>query len=299
MMLNPGSTRPSPGGDEVVLTGRCEVPLRRAVVPYRDPEEAAFPGGRLRDLGLGLVLDDAQPSRMRVLDLGSGEVRHAGLGGPLVLLGWVFSRLHRELEGLVEQGTPPELLARRTRPLALRILLETGFGPVTRALHLRMGFQDLCQDLDLHEGAAIRLSTPDAGPLRCHLDYEGSTLVVRTGRSQPVKELEEALAEAFPTRRILRVLQGEGRLTGEYQVDLPMSRSLSELRQEIRGLRRGFLHLLARFEPRRFQALKEAAQAFGERDSLAVLEGVPFPSPLRSGEWLGTPADLPGAGAVH
>jgi hypothetical protein len=296
MMLNPGSTRPSPGGDEVVLTGRCEVPLRRAVVPYRDPEEAALPGGRLRDLGLGLVLEDAQPSRIRVLDLGSGEVRHVGLQGPLVLLGWVFSRLHRELEGLVERGTPSEQLARRTRPLALRLLLETGFGPLTRALHLRMGFQDLCQDLDLHEGAAIRLSTPHAGPLRCHLDYEGSTLMVRTGRSHPVEELEEALAEAFPARRILR---GEGRLTREYQVDLPVSRSLAELRQEIRGLRRGFLHLLARFEPLRFQALKEATQAFGERDSLAALEQVRVPSPLHTGEWVGTPAGLPGAGAVH
>jgi len=277
---------------EAMFTGTCEVSLSRAVVPFRDPLEPAHPGGRIRDLGLGLVLENPDASRSRVLDLGSGEVRHPNLSGPLVLLGWVFPRLFRDLVRRMEAPEGAEELVRVTRPLALGLIAQVGFTPLTRPLHLRMGFQDICQDIDLHEDTAIRLALPGAGPIRCHLDYEESILVIRTGRSHPAPELEGALADAFPSRRILRTTRGEGRRTHDYHLMLPVSRSLPEMCQEMRRLRRGFLHLMARFEADRYQALKEATTAFGERDSLAYLAGDPVRERRRQGEWV-RPAGSP------
>jgi hypothetical protein len=270
MMLHAGST-PFSRRSEAAFTGTCEISLRRAVVPYRDPSELALPGGRIGDLGLGLVLENSDASRSRVLDLGSGEVRFPDLSGPLVLLGWIFPRLFRDLTHRLEEPVEAREVARLTRPVALRLVAEAGFTPLTRPLHLRIGFRDLCQDLDLHDETAIRLSPPGAGPVRCHLDYDESVLVFRSGRIGPLPELDEALGDAFPSRRLLRRIRDHGPRTQEYHLVLPVARSLSEVRHEMGRLRRGFLHLLARFESDRYRALREATAAFGERDSLAPL----------------------------
>lgn len=281
MMLDAGST-PFARRPEAAFTGTCEISLRRAVVPYRDPSERALPGGRIGDLGLGLVLENSDASRSRVLDLGSGEVRFPDLSGPLVLLGWIFPRLFRDLTHRLEDPAEGREVARLTRPVALHLVAEAGFTPLTRPLHLRMGFRDLCQDLDLHDETAIRLSPSGAGPIRCHLDYDESVLVLRTGRMGPLPELDEALGDAFPSRRLLRRTRDRGPRSQEYHLVLPVARSLSELRREMGRLRRGFLHLLARFEPERYRALREATAAFGERDSLAPLAaGVPDDGSVR------------------
>jgi hypothetical protein len=283
----PDTEKAHPRHPPAVFTGTCEVSLRRAVIPFRDPTESAHPGGRIQDLGLGLVLESADACRSRVLDLGSGELRHPDLSGPLVLLGWIFPRSFRDLVRRLDDSKGSEELARVTRPLALGLLAQAGFTPLTRPVHLRVGFQDICQDMDLHGETAIRLVLPEAGPIRCHMDYEESTLVIRTGRSRPAPDLEGALADAFPSRRILRTTRGEGRRTHDYHLMLPVSRSLLEMCRELRGLRRGFLHLMARFETERYQALKEATAAFGERDSLASLVGDPVRERRMQGEWVG------------
>lgn len=301
--LEPGAVL-SAHGTEAIFTGTCEVSLRRAVVPFREPRESARPGsappgGRIYDLGLGLVLENPDPLRARVLDLGSGEARDADLSGPVVLLGWVFHRLFRELVKRLDDPPVPGELARLTRPMALGLISQAGFTSLTRPLHLRMGFHDVCQDLDLHEEAAVRILLPETGPVRCHMDHDMCTLVIRTGRSRPSPELEAALADAFPARRLLLDVRGEGQRTHDYHVVLPVSRSLSEMRQEVRRLRRGFLHLIARFEPERYRALREATDVFGERDSLALLPQRAGGEARRVGERVGRVTSLQAPRGIH
>ena len=43
------------------LTGTFQVSLTRAVLPYRDAGDRVLPGGRLADIGLGVVVDGSDP----------------------------------------------------------------------------------------------------------------------------------------------------------------------------------------------------------------------------------------------
>lgn len=260
---------------ESSLTGTFQVSLTRAVLPYRDEGDRLLPGGRIGDIGLGVVVDGSDPARADVMDLGSAELRVVDLTGPLVVLGWLYPSGLRSLERVVEDaGLNEQGRARAfTFNMAVRALNAAGFGPLTRPTVLRMGFRDLCQDLDLHEGTAVRLMLPSGGVARIHLDYENATLVARVGTSVPTRELERALVEAFAGRELLR-----GRGAGSdaasasaYHLPLAIPRSLADSRALLRCLRRGFVDLLARFEPERHQSLEELTGTLGERDSLRGL----------------------------
>ena len=51
------------------VPGVCELPLTRAVVQYRDLHEIDYPGGRIQDIGLALVLQGRYASSAQVVDL--------------------------------------------------------------------------------------------------------------------------------------------------------------------------------------------------------------------------------------
>jgi len=260
---------------ESPLTGTFEVSLTRAVLPYREDGDGAPPGGRVGDIGLGVVADGSNPSRADVIDLGSAKLRVADLTGPLVVLGWLYPSGLRTLERVVansgsEQG---ELDRARgfTFSMALRILGGAGFSPLTRPTILRIGFRDLCKDLDLHESTALRLLLPSGSVARVHLDYQDVNIVIRTGRSPRSPELENALADAFPGRPILRGSLRDPAGTQAYHLPLSVPRTLPETRTLLGKLRRGMVHLLARFEPDRYRSLRDLTRTFGERDSLRSL----------------------------
>jgi hypothetical protein len=256
---------------ESPLTGTFEVSLTRAVLPYGNLSDRIPPGGRIQDIGLGVVVDGADTARSDILDLGSAEIRVVDLSGPLVILGWLYPSGLRSLRRGVENSSEGNLDRARamTLDVALRALQGAGFGPLTRPTLLRIGFRDLTQDLDLHEDTAIRLLLPSGGVVRIHMDYEAATLIARTGRSTPNVEFERTLSDSFPGQEILR-----GRLrddpTGVQAYHLPFSipRSFAEARGLLSEVRRGLVRLLAHFEPERSQTVSDLTSTFGERDSL-------------------------------
>jgi hypothetical protein len=258
-MLGQTGTRSTAPQGELVYTGTPEVSLERAVLPYTEIDGPSL-GGRLEDLGMGVVLDGTDPAHAVVMDLGSGGLRRTDLSGPVVLFGWLYRGV---VEALADGGT--------SWSRALRLLERTGFTPLTRPLYLRVGFRDMVEDLDFHEELAIRITLP-GGVARIHLDYDDAILHIRTGSSERNGLLERTLTEAFAGQPIHRSSSGSGVGAQSYEVVLPMARTPGELRLELRRLRRGVLHLLQRFEPARWEAVREALSGFGERDSLRHLE---------------------------
>jgi len=256
---------------ESVLTGFCRISLTRALVPYRDPVRAP-PGGAIEDIGLGVVMEGSDPSRAQLLDLGSAEIRAADLSGPLIVLGWLPPAGLRGLEAIVERGSADDRVRGSTFSLALRSLREAGFGPLTRSVILRIGFRDLCQDLDLHEGTAVRLARASHGVARMHLEYDTATLVLRTGRAAPDPQLEAALSEAFPGREVRRCDDPDPLAALGYRLPFPIPGSLEEARGLLSVWRTGLGRLLARFEPDRYRTVQEYTAAFGPRDSLRSIE---------------------------
>jgi hypothetical protein len=259
---------------EPLITGVCELALERAVLPYQDDADGALPGGRIDDLGLGVVLEGGDALRPQVLDLGSAQVREVHLEGPLVIFGWVFSSTLRTLRGGL--AGDPAALRRLTFTLALRTLERNGFSALTRPHHLRIGFRDLVRDLDLHEGTALRLAVPGS-VVRFHLDYSDATLVARTAGSTRNPSLEAALRDAFSSVELLGSRTPDATGIQSYHLPMTAPNGVAETRQLMRRLRRGFLHLLARFEPARYRAVREQLDAFGERDSLEKLRDRPGP----------------------
>lgn len=286
---------------ESALTGTFEVSLTRAVLPFRDGADRSPPGGRIQDIGFGVVVDGSDPVRADVIDLGSAEYRVVDLSGPLVVMGWLYPSGLRSLCRVVADSDANGIERARafTFNMALRALRGAGFGPLTRATVLRIGFRDLCQDLDLHEGTAVRLLLPSGGVVRAHLDYDAVTLVVRTARSTPSPELEAGLAEAFPGRDLLRGAMRDALGAQLYQIPLDIPRTLSETRVLLGNLRKGMVRLLGRFEPERLGSLRELMTTFGERDSLRSLGDLPEMPSLEK-VVVPTPRGAPiGSGSVH
>ena len=212
------------------------------------------------------------PARADVVDFGSAEIRVVDVTGLLVVLGWLYPSGLRSLSRVVEDAGLEDMdrTRRFTFSMALRALNSAGFGPLTRPTVLRIGFWDLCQDLDLHEGTAVRLLLPSGGVARVHLDYETVTLVARTGGSLPNRDLESALVDAFGGRELLRGSLQDSVSAQAYP--LPIPRSLADTRRLLDRMRRGFVHLLARFEPERYRSLRDLTGTLGERDSLRSLK---------------------------
>ena len=261
------------------VPGVCELTLTRAVVHYRSVHEVDLPEGRIEDIGLALVLEGQYASAAQVVDLGSGKVKELDLSAELVVLDWVYEPTLEHVHGLLRAAADPSSEGREARDtlnqycfdLALRVLRRAGFGPLSRPALLRIGFRDICRDLDLHEGTSVRIVMSRGRLARAHLDSDANALVFRTAFQEPDLVLEDALQGAYPGRDIRR-LSSEGSAEGlAYQVRFPLSLTFLEARTLVRELREGLAHLLARFEPRRFKALREVLETFGSRETLSQL----------------------------
>lgn len=261
------------------VPGVCELTLTRAVVQYRNVHEVDVPGGRIEDIGLALVLEGRFASAAQVLDLGSGRVKELDLSAELVVLDWVYEPTLEHVHGLLRISADPSAEGREARDalgkysfdLALRVLRRAGYGPLSRPTLLRIGFRDICRDLDLHEGTSVRFVMGQGRLARASLDCDGNALVFRTAYQEPDPILEEALASAFPSRDIRRLLPVGSTEGLSYQVRFPLPLTFLEARMLVREFREGLAHLLARFEPQRFRALKEVLQTFGSRETLSRL----------------------------
>lgn len=267
--MNP-VTRPNPDlRTEPILSPSSQLTLTRAVIRYEPEGIRGRPGGLLEDLGLGVVLSESVDGSRNILDLGSGRRSTLVLQGPLVVLGWLFSATLQRI--LNEEEDREEVLRRITVPLALRVLGDAGFNAQTRSVILRLGFRDLVRDLDPHEGAAVRFLIPGGGVARLHLDYDHATVVVRSA-DPPVSDLLVTSIEgAFPDVGILHGSATDGSGARICRLPFRLPEDLGAARALLARIRRGSLHLLARFEPERHLALQDQLKVFGARDSLGLL----------------------------
>jgi hypothetical protein len=273
MQLNStAAPRPEAMGD---VPGICELPLTRAVVQYRDIHEMDTLGGRIEDIGLALVVEGRYASSSEAVDLGSGSVKVLDLSTELVVLDWVYGPTVDHVGELITAAAAtrdPEGLRSYSRSLGLKILERVGFGPLTRPTFLRIGFRDICRDLDLHEGTSIRFVLGPGRLTRTHLDYDASALVFRTAFHEPDLPLERALSEAFPDGDLHREEAAGVTDSISYHVRLPTPTSLAEARAVLGGMRRGLVTLMARFEPDRYAAVESLIDTFGARETLASLQ---------------------------
>jgi hypothetical protein len=263
--------RPEAMGD---VPGICELPLTRAVVQYRDIHEVDTPGGRIEDIGLALVVEGRYAATAEVLELGSGRVKVLDLSTELVVLDWVYEPTLDYVTELITASAASqqhEDLRRYGFRLALRVLERRGFGPLTRSTLLRVGYRDICRDLDLHEGTSIRVVLGPGRLTRAHLDYDACAIIFRTAFRQADGPLEHALREAFPSATLRRVEPVMVADSIEYHVRFPLPTSLAETRSCLGLMRRGLASILARFEPGRFADLARLMDTFGERETLAGL----------------------------
>ncbi len=263
--------RPEAMGD---VPGICELSLTRAIVQYRDVHEMDAPGGRIEDIGLALVVEGRYAATAEAVDLGSGQVKVLDLSTELVVLDWVYEPTLEHVSELITATAATrenEALKRYAFQLGLRVLERIGFGPLTRSTFLRLGFRDICRDLDLHEGTSIRFVLGPGRLTRAHLDYDACAVVFRTAFPEPDVHLEHALAEAFLTADLLRVepMAEEGAV--EYQVRFALPTTLGEARASLGQVRRGLVSMLARFEPDRLASIAPVMDTFGERETLGGL----------------------------
>ena len=202
---------------------------------------------------------------MKILDLST----------ELVVLDWVYEPTLDHVAGLVTAAASTgkhDPLRKYAFRLGLQILERVGFGPLTRPTFLRIGFRDICRDLDLHEGTSIRIVMGPGRLTRAHLDYDACALVFRTAFSAPDAQLEHALEEAFPRGELRRLVPLVANESLDYQVRFPLPESLGEARESLAAMRLGLAALVARFEPDRFRSLKPMVETFGSRETLAGLQ---------------------------
>lgn len=260
------------------VPGVCELPLTRAVVHYRDLHEMDPPGGRIQDIGLALVLQGRFASSAEVLDLGSSTVKMLDLSSELVVLDWVYEPTLKHINRLLlERAQGPEELDAPGRlgtysfQIALGLLGRLGYGPLTRPTILRIGFRDICRDLDFHEGTAVRIVLGERRVARARLDYDANCLVFSTPSPEPDAILEAAVLESFPHSDVLRLSEAHDGGSVQYQVRLSFPATFAEARGELHTIRRGLGVLLARFEPDRFKGIEQHLTTFGLRDTLSQL----------------------------
>lgn len=284
------------------VPGICELPLTRAVVQYRDLHEIDLPGGRIQDIGLALVLEGRFASSAEVLDLGSSTVKMLDLSSELVVLDWVYEPTLEHINGLIRDRAVAEAdehggrLGAYSFQMAMSLLGRVGYGPLTRPTILRIGFRDICRDLDFHEGTSVRIVAGARGVTRAYLDYDANALVFRAPSPEPDAELEAAVLDAYPDNEVLRISEAHEGGSVQYQVRLSLPVTLAEAREELQTVRRGLGRLLARFEPGRFKAVEHHLSTFGMRETLgrlSVRERLVKSVPLR------THAAVVGGGTVH
>jgi len=287
-------TRPEAMGD---VPGICELPLTRAVVQYRDLHEMDTPGGRIEDIGLALVMEGRYASTAEAIDLGSGSVKVLDLSTELVVLDWVYDPTLDHVSQLITAAASMrdgKALQRYVFQLGLRILERVGYGPLTRPSFLRIGYRDICRDLDLHEGTSIRFVLGPGRLTRAYLDYDACALTFRTAFSEPDRQLEHALTDAFPSAELRRREPRGVTDAVTYQVRLSLPTTLAEARMALARMRRGLVSLMARFEPDRFAPIEEMIDTFGARETLA---GLQIHEPLI--QMVQVPPPIAGSHVVH
>lgn len=299
------------------VPGICELPLTRAVVQYRRVHELYRPGGRIQDIGLAVVLEGRFASSVRAIDLGSARIKYLNLASELVVLDWVYGPTLTHLKTLAATGEDPAAakapeaagkaepadrgdtpdrrdrlqLRRYCFDLALRVLSRRGFSPLTRPSLLRIGFRDICKDLDLHENTVVRIVTGRGAVTRVHLDYEANALVFRAATREGARTLEGILREVFPGLPVGRPSAGARSPNESRHVRFGIPVDFDELRRSLQRMRGGLSHLIARFEPERFRAVGGIVSTFGERATL---------NRLAFGDSGAAAGDAPGSGlAVH
>lgn len=257
------------------VPGICDLPLTRAVVQYRDAHELHHPGGHIRDIGLAVVLAGRFAASVRAVDLGSAEVKYLNLTTELVILDWVYDPTLAHLRVLSDarEKHPPRAaqLRRFCFDLALRVLNRRGFTPLTRPILLRIGFRDLCRDLDLHESTVVRIVTAPGVITRVHLDYEANSLVFTTPERGSANGLGLALREAFGTIPVAGSSPAGGEPCKVHQVRFGVPVTFREVLGSLQVMRRGLGRLVARFEPERFGTVTGLTTTFGERATLGRL----------------------------
>ncbi len=259
------------------VPGVCELPLTRAVVHYRDLHEVDPPGGLIQDIGLALVLEGRFASSVEALDLGSSAVKLLDLSSELVVLDWVYEPTLKHVNRLLVERARGENVDAAGRlgtysfQLALGLLGRLGYGPLTRPTFLRIGFRDICRDLDFHEGTAVRIVLGEHRVARAYLDYDSNSLVFSTPSPEPDALLEGGVLEMFPHSDVMRISEADNGGSVHYQVRLSFPASLAEARDELRTIRRGLGGLLARFEPERFEGIDQHLTTFGWGDTLSQL----------------------------
>ena len=263
------------------VPGVCELPLTRAIVQYRDVHEIEIAGGRIQDIGLALVVEGRYASSAEALDLGSADLKLLDLSAELVVLDWAYEPTlehARALFGEAALSGDRKALQRFCFRLGLRVLERVGFGPLTRPSLLRIGFRDICRDLDLHEGTSVRIVLGTGRVVRAYLDYDANALVFRTATADRDLELESALADVLPGVDIRLLVPPSPGASGGYQVRFPLGLSLEETGTQLARIREGLLGLLARYEPDRHRAVEGLTRTFGHRETLGQMHMRPAPT---------------------
>jgi hypothetical protein len=277
------------------VPGVCELPLTRALVQYRDVHETEMAGGRIQDIGLALVLEGRYASSAEALDLGSADVKILDLSAELVVLDWAYEPTLDHARTLLREALASGERAHLERfgfKLALRVLERIGFGPLTRSSLMRIGFRDICRDLDLHEGTSVRIVMGSGRIVRVHLDYDGNALVFRTATGDREPALEEALARSFPFGELRRLIPVTESASGGYQLRLPLPLSAEEIRLEMARVRQALVQLIGHFEPERLRVVERLTGTFGSRETLAQLH-LRAPASLAAALTDGEPAPAP------
>ena len=258
------------------VPGICELPLTRAVVHYRDAHELYRTGGRIQDIGMAVVVEGRFASAVRAIDLGSAEVKYLNLASELVILDWVYEPTLAHIRALAGPGReaavtapgPSDELRRYCFDLALRVLDRRGFSHLTRPTLLRIGFRDLCKDLDLHESTVVRIVTGRGEVTRVHLDYDANALVFHSAGPSIGRKVEVAIREIFPGLSVQRSATADSGASPAWEVRFGVPVTFAELRASLLAMRRGLNHLFARFEPERFRSVEGLMATFGERATL-------------------------------
>jgi hypothetical protein len=243
------------------------------VVHYRDVHEVDLAGGRIQDIGLALVLQGQFASAAEVIDLGSADVKTLDLSSELVVLDWVYDPTLDHAAGLLRAAAASGERASLERfcfRTAMQVLERVGYGPLTRPTLLRIGFRDICRDMDFHEGTSVRMVLAPDRIVRAHLDYDGNALVFRTGGGGDAA-LERELLASFPSGDLRRLLADSGVDRGAYQLRFPLPHTLDEVRAELSEIRAGLAGMISRIEPGRSRALESLVSTFGQRQTLARL----------------------------
>ncbi len=267
------------------VPGVCELSLTRAVVQYGDAHEMGRRGGLIADIGMAVVLAGRFASAVRAVDLGSGTVKDLNLTTDLVILDWVHQPALAHLDSLAAAAGHDPGNGGRLRSycfdLATHILDRRGFTPLTRPVLLRIGYRDLCRDLDLHDHARIRVATGPDRIATAHLDFDSNALIVRTSDRMPDPALAAELGVAFQGLAATPPTGVDSDDAATWRIPFGIPATIAELRRSLEIMRRGLNHLVAHFEPVRHREIGALTSTFGERATLDRLRLRPSPRSRR------------------